>query len=372
MTLSIWRLVPVVILLLLASCAVNPVVPGSLVTEQFMLPATFEGQQGSYVVRLDALVIRPDDNRRHPLVVLNHGLDGHALKQTSPREMRALAVEFARRGWVAIAFSRRGYGKSEGRFAEGVRQYTAAEYERVARSGASDIREVIRLMAEQPYVDPTRVLSVGVSAGGFATVGLSADPPPGLVAAVNLAGGQASYLPSGTGFVVNNEAALIEAFTHLGHTSRLPMLWIYSVNDSHFNPTLVHQLFKGFNGAGGHAQFVEDAAWNSDGHSLFGRAFLSVWMHDVDAFLAAHDLKLQDGLIAFDDDAGVTYPPHMNPKSKSGFLDYLDAGDHKAFAMSPALNWKWVSKSPSTDVAIKQALEGCVGCSIVSVDGQAP
>ncbi|MBB3211837.1 hypothetical protein FHW67_001105 [Herbaspirillum sp. Sphag1AN] len=77
-------------------------------------------------------------------------------------------------------------------------------------------------------------------------------------------------------------------------------------------------------------------------------------------------------LFAFDDDAGVTCTPHMNPKSKSGFLDYLDAGDHKAFAMLPALNWKWVSKSPSTDVAIKQALEGCVGCSIVSVDGHAP
>ena len=44
----------------------------------------------------------------------------------------------------------------------------------------------------RPDIDATRIISVGQSAGGFATVALTADPPAGLVAAISFAGGRGS------------------------------------------------------------------------------------------------------------------------------------------------------------------------------------
>jgi len=360
------------LLLQLSSCALEPVAPGKLVTEEFMLPASFVGTSGPYIANLDAMVIRPDDAQRHPLAVINHGTDGRAPKKMSPKEMRGMAQEFARRGWVAIIFTRRGYGKSDGLFEDGPRKYTAADYERVGRAGASDIREVIRLMADKPYVDAARVISVGVSGGGFATVALTADPPPGLVAGINFAGGQASALPNGSGFTVHNESALLEVFGRFGKTSRIPMLWVYALNDSHFGPALAKQAYAIFTEAGGKAEFVAAPALGVDGHALFIRMYASIWTRYVDAFLLRKNMKLMDGLIAVEDEAGVDYPPHMSPAIKATFLDYLDAGDHKAFAMSYAQGWSWVSKQVSGEAAAQNALKGCATCFVVSIDGHAP
>ena len=49
-------------------------------------------------------------------------------------------------------------------------------------AGSADLKKTIEFVAHRPDVDPTHIIAVGVSAGGFATVALTADPPPGLVA----------------------------------------------------------------------------------------------------------------------------------------------------------------------------------------------
>jgi hypothetical protein len=65
--------------------------------------------------RPSCIVLGPDDGQPHPLAVLNHGsraaLD---CPKVSPYGLWAEAVAFARRGWVAVAFLRRGYGRSQG------------------------------------------------------------------------------------------------------------------------------------------------------------------------------------------------------------------------------------------------------------------
>ena len=77
------------------------------------------------------------------------------------------------------------------------------------------------------------MIAVGVSTGGFATVALTSDPPPGLAAAINFAGGLHRASLTGTGIRNGrDEAALVDAFATLGRSSRTPMLWIYAENDS--------------------------------------------------------------------------------------------------------------------------------------------
>jgi dienelactone hydrolase len=275
-----------------------------LVEESIMLPASFPWLLGTSILNLDALVVRPGDDQRHPLAVINHGSprDPADRQHMSPRDFRAQAREFARRGWVAVAFTRRGYGASEGRYSESAGPCDSANVEPVGRTSAEDVREVIRLMKEKPYVDGTKVISIGRSAGGFATVALTADPPPGLLAGINFAGGRGSLRPD----EVCNAPGLVAAFASFGRTSRIPMLWVYAENDHFFSPALAKLFFEAFTAAGGEAEFIAAPAFGADGHGLFSRRGASIWTGYVDAFLEKRGLKLVDEPLPIDDD--VAYP----------------------------------------------------------------
>ena len=102
------------------------------------------------------------------------------------------AIEFARRGWAAVVVMRRGYGNSGGEWADGYGYCGNPDYRRRGNAGAADLKAAIAFLVSRPDIDPSRVISVGVSAGGFATVALTADPPPELVAAISFAGGRGS------------------------------------------------------------------------------------------------------------------------------------------------------------------------------------
>ena len=229
--------------------ALVPPAAAGLVEEEIGLPVSFGPMGRSGTVRLDALIVRPDDGQRHPLAVLNHGAprDGADRAAMNPGSMRAQAREFARRGWAVVAFMRRGYGRSEGDYVESSGKCASPDYVASGRNSADDVRAVIQAMKARPYVDGTRIISVGRSAGGFATVALTADPPPGLLSAISFAGGRGSTRPD----YVCDEDRLVDAYATFGRTSRIPMLWVYAENDHWFVPPLAQRLFAAFTGAGG-------------------------------------------------------------------------------------------------------------------------
>jgi hypothetical protein len=131
------------------------------------------------------------------------------------------------------------------------------------------------------------------SAGGFATVALTTDPPPGLVAGISFAGGRGS----GADDQVCREDRLVEAFRTLGRQSRIPMLWIYSDNDRFFGPTLAQRLHDAFTAAGGSVEFIRAPVFGSDGHRLFPDGGAARWTPAVDAFLARNHLAPRDTLL---------------------------------------------------------------------------
>ena len=275
----------------------SPVAPGHLVMERITLPAQFENWDGSrYMVNLDALVVRPDDNQAHPLAVINHGYEPINHGSVSLDEFQGRAIEFARRGWVAVAFTRRGYGGSGGRFVEHVRDWSRPALVRVGQIPAEDIREAVRLMGQKSYVDASKVIVIGISGGGYATIALAANPPPGLVAAINFAGGEGTDDPALTDRV---HEMLAKAAATFGKTARVPMLWIYAENDHIATQAMAKQMFAAFTEAGGHAEFIAAPSfttYKNEGHFLF-RYGVSVWAPYVDAFLQKQGLKLMDGLI---------------------------------------------------------------------------
>src|SRR5258706_10829249 len=102
-------------------------------------------------------------------------------------------------------------------------------------------------MAHQPYVDGGRVMLIGISAGGFASITAAAQQTPGVVAVLNFAGGRGSDAPDS----VCSPDVLVQAYGELGHTVRVPALLLYAQNDHFFGPALAQRFFARFTAARG-------------------------------------------------------------------------------------------------------------------------
>src|SRR5215831_1252797 len=108
---------------------------------------------------LKALVAKPGGEGRFPVALITHGSprDNAARAGSSVHSMLPQARELAHRGWLAVAFLRRGFGGSDGPFAEGYR-CPAPDYRKALATAAEDIEAVRAAIALRPDADATRVL----------------------------------------------------------------------------------------------------------------------------------------------------------------------------------------------------------------------
>jgi dienelactone hydrolase len=337
------------------------------------IPAVVSVTGGTQSVNLEAIVLRPDDGQPHPLAVINHGSPRLASDRPtmSPYGIWAQARAFARRGWVAVAFLRRGYGASEGTWAESYGSCSSPDYATAGRAGASDIAAVAKFMSGEPYVGKGKWISVGYSAGGFATVALTADPPHDLAAAISFAPGRGSTSAD----TVCGEKQLVSAFAEYGKTSRVPLLWVSAENDHFFGPRLVSQLTSAFSDAGGKVTLVETPPFGDDGHGLFSAAGgIPVWSPIVDGFLKSNDLALRDHLIDVTAPA-VPAPSVLGARGRETFKTYLESGPNKAFAVAGDGHFGWATGRRTGDEAEQAALGFCASgasakCAIVNVNNK--
>ena len=173
--------------------------------------------------------------------------------EVTPWAFLPQAQWFARRGWVVLFVVRRGYGHSggeqDGRHAG---HCPTTDYQSAAEYAAKDLRVAMDFARTLPNVDPERAIAVGVSTGGLASVALTAQAPPQLVAAINFAGGRGSQADHD----VCNPDDLVRTYKNFGKQSRVPMLWLYAQNDKFFWPELAQKFDTAFRSQGGNDQFV--------------------------------------------------------------------------------------------------------------------
>ncbi|WP_043645683.1 CocE/NonD family hydrolase [Fundidesulfovibrio putealis] len=343
----------------------------ALLVEEMSLPARFS--QGGPPTLLEAVVVRPGDASRHPLVVISHGTPRDPKDRPGMNAISRLreAEEFARRGFVVLVFMRRGYGSSAGGFVEGVGPGDDPDYAASGRKAAEDIREAIRFMKTMPYVDPDTIICVGQSAGGLATLALASDPPQGVVAVINFAGGKGSKAPD----VVIKPSNLVSAFAQYGRTARVPALFVYSENDRFFGPGLARELYAAYTSAGGKAQFVMAPAFGEDGHTLFSRLGIPQWTPYVDAFLATCGLRQRAAPMAVERPK-VPAPRKLSEKGRTDFENYLESPPHKSFFMGSKGGYGWASGKRTAEEAARKALENCekfnnTGCAAFMIDDTA-
>jgi dienelactone hydrolase len=348
---------------LIVGIALPPAAAEPFHREDLRIPIEAAGPRG-----LEAMLLRPSGTRRYPLALISHGTPREAMRreEMSPYRSYRQALEFARRGFAALVFMRRGYGDSGGKFAESSGPCERRDYLRSARASASDLRAAVDAMSNRTDVSTDGMIAVGASAGGLASLALSADPPQGLAAVINFAGGRGSRAEND----VCDEDALVRAFATLGKTSRIPTLWIYAQNDKYFGPELARRMHAAFTSAGGRAQFVDFPPHGDDGHALFSRA-IPLWTPIVDSFLRDRNLGTRD-IAAMPPPLPLPPPPQLRDKGRAGFADYLAASPHRAFAASPRGAFAYRGGRRSAREATEAALAACAeyapDCALFAVD----
>jgi dienelactone hydrolase len=332
--------------------------------EDLRIPFAAAGPRG-----LEAMLLRPAAAGHYPLALISHGSPRNIAeyKAMSPYRLYAQAVEFARRGFAALVVMRRGFGTSEGHAPNGgscaQRNYLAEVKEQTA-----DLQAATEAAAKRPDVTTQGMIAIGESGGGFASIALTANPPPGLAAVINFAGGRGSRGDND----VCQEDQLVSAFATFGKTSRVPTLWIYARNDLYFEPTLAWRFYRAFANAGGNAEFISANPFGKDGHTLFANG-IAVWMPTVDKFLREHELGASEPLDP-PKPLALQPPAQLNALGKRSFSDYLAAGPHKAFAVSANGEFASAMHMRSADEARRDALQACmksaVACTIYAVDNE--
>ena len=273
----------VLLAVLAAGCAVTPAatVPGPVgaaAPEQtHMIPA--RNVDGSPLLLLGR-VCRPAGAGPARVVVIAHGAPPVASARPTMQLTRCdseAARWFLDRGMMVVFSLRRGYGGTGGAYAEDSADCSVAGYERAARESARDVAATVAYALALPGARPDGAVVVGQSAGGWAAVGLDSAPHPQVAALVSMAGGRGGHAGNRphSNCKPDNLAA---AAGLLGRTATTPMLWVYTVNDSYFSPTIATALHTAFTAAGGRARLEALPAYGDDGHRLFfGPGGSRVW-----------------------------------------------------------------------------------------------
>ena len=308
---------------------------------------------GGRVVRLEAVTIkRTDASGKLPIALIAHGkptTQGRMLDERATDYTRQ-ARDLARRGWLAVVVMRRGFGGSDGPAAVALSCTSTSLTERFA-ADADDLEAALATIGKRPDADASRIIAIGVSAGGAAVTALSARNPQGLVGVINVSGGlRFQSCPK--------EDVLVAAFKAYGQKSRVPSLWIYARNDSFFGPTLVERMQAAFLDGGGDVKLVMlDADEKTDGHFIFGLAAGRFkWLPQMDAFLRFHKLP------TWTRDDVDRLMKQLNAKEPSrGFLEnYVSAPSERALARQKSGTYMGEGHgTKSLEDARKLALEIC-------------
>lgn len=347
--------------------SVNSVAATQITWQQATIPMKEAGPKG-----LEALFVWPNDGLKHPLALISHGSPRDAAErpQMTALSYLPIAKEFARRGFAVAVVLRRGYGNSGGGWVEGYKKCQFSNYKQAALAGSTDLHTAIKYIATLPQFDTNEMIAVGVSAGGFATVALTAiDPPPGLKAAISFAGGRGSMARD----TVCHPDNLVAVFDELGKTSRVPMLWVYAKNDHFFNPALAARFYSAFIKEGGIVEFVSVPPYGKEGHFLFSMEGVKQWEPLVDAFLQQNHLVFVKQLLPLP--SPLKAPSNLSETAKKAFAAYAISAPYKAFASAPDGSFGWRSGQRTVDKAKEGALAYChyyspKHCKLIAVDDE--
>jgi dienelactone hydrolase len=237
-------------------------------------------------------ILRPRGDGPYGAVILNHGvpLTAQARSEESPALLLHTAAAFAQRSYAVFLPLRRGFGATGGEFAEDAGSCSDPDYRRAERAAAADVLAAYEFARKLPYVDGSRMILAGQSAGGVASLQAAAQAPQGLVAVLAFAAGRGGDPAAHPGMPCA-AAPLAAVFEELGRAVRVPVLLYYAENDLFFGPDTSRLWFKRFKAGGARAEYVLQPPFGADGHYIFSdEAGIELWLPQVERFLLRHGI----------------------------------------------------------------------------------
>ena len=263
--------------------------------EQFDLPVKVVDAYGKPFAQSIKVTLFFDDANTTPapVLVLNHGRAAQPADRVKLGRARYpdAAKFFVQRGFIVAVPTRMGYGVSGGEDVEASGPCNRKDYPPGFAAAAAQTLAVLEAVRNRPDAAKDRAVIVGQSYGGATAVATAAQNPPGVVGAINFAGGSGGN-PATQPQQPCAPHLLERLYRGYGETARVPMLWLYTENDMYFGPTYPRAWHAAFVAAGGKAGFVQFPPHGDDGHSLFTR-FPSVWQPRVAEFLDGLGFRAQ-------------------------------------------------------------------------------
>lgn len=322
-------------------------------------------------IRLQTTVFRPDGPGPFPLVIINHGKDAGAPSSQPRDRFIYMATAFVKRGYAVMVPMRRGFAGSSGHYVEYGCNMTAN-----GLGQASDVRDAIDYAQHLSWIDNDRIVVIGQSYGGLATMALGTLDVPGVRGLINFAGGLRD-----TANRCDWRGSLVKALGSYAASTTLPSLWMYGENDSLFDPALVSRMHDAYVGAGGNARLVEYGAFRRDAHGMIGsRDGEKVWWDEAEKFLkrigmpteqlyavaAAPSMPKSDYARLDDVDA----VPFLHEAGRLAYREYLEKLSPRAFAVAPNGTWCWAEDGEEPDLRALATCEkkGGQPCRLYSID----
>ncbi len=330
---------------------------------------------GRYTIA--ATVLRPEGPGPFGAVVLNHGVSASArerARESSDLLIGAAAV-FARRGYAVVMPLRRGFGETGGPMAEDPGSCANPDYMRAEQNAADDVMAAYQYARNLPYVDGSRMILAGQSAGAMValfTAGMR--QPEGLTAVLGFAAGRGGDPVSSPGVPCAVEP-VAQVLDRLGKTVKVPVLLHYAENDHFFNPATSKLWYERFVAGGAEAEYVLQPAFGTDGHYLFGSTLgVRYWLPTVERFLEKHKVAF-DRIDADEPQRArllaVDSVPNVKTDACRGlYRAFLEAPAPRAYAVSDDGRCGFAGGvQDARDAAVRQCGTVAKGnCSLYAVD----
>lgn len=355
--------------------------PPALAADMFeavtKLPLTVQDMYGKSIDGQMVLTyFKPAGDGPFAAVIMNHGRNSE--QRTTPARYRYgdVARYWLRRGVAVFVPTRLGYGDSGmEQDPEFTGECSAKNYDAAAAVTNVQTLATLEFAIKQPWVNPNKVVLMGQSMGGFATVVAMGAKHPSVIAGINFAGG-------GGGDPVNRKTnpcgyhRLANTFEKAGkaNSGSTPMLWLYSENDNYWGPDIPRKWHEAFTSAGGKADFRSFGPVGTDGHSLLSKG-MPLWRPVLDQFVRtlgiappqATGAPPASGFAAIEDASKL--PLVKQDVKDTGYARFLALDVPRAMAIGPKGEWAFFSG----DNAVQRTLERCAqtaktACKLYAVD----
>jgi dienelactone hydrolase len=339
----------------------EPVIAQDLHEQVLRLPVTVKNIYGREETRSIAItVFKPTGQGPFPLVIVNHGrAPADRRAQQGRQRFEPLARYLVNKGFVVLVPTRLGYGDTYGDFdPEDHGGCSVMRVEPVSTAASDQVLATLQLARTLPYVDASRWVAMGQSVGGFTTVAVAWRHPPGLVGAINFAGG-AGGDPQNRPGQPCSPVQIERLWRANAGTAQVPMLWLYWENDKYWGAEVPKRWHQAFTEGGGKAEMHTLPAVGSDGHTGIGND-MNGWVPLVEAYLARIGFTTSGLMLRppasnharLDDVAKV--PTSQNAR-EGAYRRFLEAKLPRAFAVGPRGATGWATG----DWAIGRALGLC-------------